>query len=118
VYDCTGDGATGCALTDILRVGSRSPKGDSKAWTDSALADLAGNLAEMTLDYTDFTTCCNAPYTSPTCNNCANLSPPALRVLRGGGFNDDASMLLSAARIGDTPSDRDSHKGVRCARNP
>jgi len=117
VYDCMGDGTTGCAFTDIQRVGSRSPKGDGRTWPDGEHADLAGNLWEWTLDYADFTTCCNAPYTSPTCNNCANLSPPSDRVIRSGSFNDPVESLPSSVRSSHIPNDGDSNKGVRCARD-
>jgi formylglycine-generating enzyme len=118
VYDCTGDGAAACDATDFLRVGARSPKGDGKSWAGGAQADLAGSVAEWTLDYADFTTCCNAPYSNSTCSNCANLSPPAGRVVRGGAFNDAVSTLPTTVRTSDAPGDTDSNRGLRCARNP
>jgi formylglycine-generating enzyme required for sulfatase activity len=36
VYDCLGDGTAGCAFSDILAVGSKSPKGDGR-WGHSDL---------------------------------------------------------------------------------
>ena len=117
-YACAGDGSPECAVTDLLRVGSKSPKGDGKPWVDGAHADLAGSVREWTLDYADFTICCNAAYTSPSCMNCANLSPPSDRVFRGGGFRDPAEGLSTAWRSSGIPNDRETNRGVRCARMP
>lgn len=44
--NCVGDGVAGCAVTDLVAVGSK-PLGDGR-WGQS---DLAGNVFEWTLDW-------------------------------------------------------------------
>ncbi|WP_438032066.1 formylglycine-generating enzyme family protein [Sorangium sp. So ce204] len=105
VYGCMGNGdaSDDCGVNDIQAVGSRSPKGDGR-WGQ---ADLAGNIWEWVLDsYVDHPS---------ECNDCAKLTNPSLRAIRGGGWFYDASGLLSYRRYDGTPWYR-SHVGVRCAR--
>ncbi|HEY3253938.1 MAG TPA: SUMF1/EgtB/PvdO family nonheme iron enzyme, partial [Polyangiaceae bacterium] len=65
------------------RVGSESPKGDSK-WGH---ADLAGNVAEWAQDWA-------RPFVTP-CNDCALLTQggSTRRVIRGGSFEEQASAI-------------------------
>ncbi|WP_437586315.1 formylglycine-generating enzyme family protein [Sorangium sp. So ce1000] len=105
VYGCGPDAS--CAPGDIQAVGSRSP-GDGR-WGQ---ADLAGNLREWVLDWHA------APYPSGDCKDCANITMTSARVLRGGGWNDVASTLLSSGRNYDDPSARTIDVGARCARTP
>jgi len=107
-YDgnCVGDGMPGCAVTDLVAVGSK-PLGDGR-WGQS---DLAGNVWEWTLDM-------DAPYINP-CINCASVLTGSLAVTRGGGFRDDATNLRAGNRGNGTPAYRgDRFVGVRCARAP
>jgi formylglycine-generating enzyme required for sulfatase activity len=106
-YDCTGDGSSPghCAPGDILGVGSRSP-GNGR-WGH---ADLAGNLREWTLDS-------YAAEYPVQCSDCAQLSPGALRVDRGGGFVGDDDALRSSRRSSAPPSYRHGDLGARCARD-
>ncbi|MGB8296266.1 MAG: formylglycine-generating enzyme family protein, partial [Polyangia bacterium] len=99
VYNCDG-------LCIPLNVGSKSPKGDGK-WGQS---DLAGNVWEWTLDwYAEL-------YPMP-CKNCAALTVPSSRVVRGGDFYNSASYLRSAYRSDYDPwFDDDFYVGARCAR--
>ena len=120
---------SGCVTTDIpfWTVGFASPEGDGK-WGH---ADLAGNVAEWTLDWF-------APYARP-CNDCAFLStvaqPTTIRVQRGGSFltagigpqaseqggpgsTAIGSSVQSSNRIGNDPSGMESMYGFRCARAP
>jgi formylglycine-generating enzyme required for sulfatase activity len=92
-------------VTNIAPVGSVAA-GNGK-WGQ---ADLAGNMWEWVLDW-------YASYPNP-CNNCANFTASAVRVVRGGGFGVNASGLLSSFRVSVTPSDRGSSVGARCARTP
>jgi formylglycine-generating enzyme required for sulfatase activity len=111
VYDCTGDGsaADSCAATDILNVGAKSTVGDGK-WGQ---ADLAGGVWEWNLDwYGD-------SYIA-TCSDCAIVSKSTVsgRVVRGGSWHFDASVLLSSVRFNNGPTDHGNYLGARCARAP
>jgi formylglycine-generating enzyme required for sulfatase activity len=110
VYDCTGDGsaAQDCQSSDILDVGSRSPRGDGK-WGH---ADLAGSMWEWTLD-ADTT----GAYPDP-CVDCADVTTTSLRVYRGGGWFSPADNVLVSRRSSIDPSTRVNRIGVRCARGP
>jgi len=102
---CIGDGTAGCALTDLVAVGSK-PAGDGR-WGQS---DLAGNVFEWTLDW-------YAAYAA-MCMDCANVAPASSRVYRGGGFFLTALFLRSGNRNDAMPTDRNVVIGVRCARTP
>ena len=103
--NCVGDGAAGCAITDIVAVGTK-PAGDGR-WGQS---DLGGTVGEWALDW-------YAPYVTP-CTNCANLTTASARVIRGGLFNDVATFMRAGFRGGSAPPDfRGSVWGVRCARS-
>ena len=94
----------------VNRVGSEATNGDG-LWRHS---DLAGNVLEWGLDwYVD-------PFPDPqTCNDCANLTPAAARVVRGGSFDDVASSLRAAYRGSYfSPTARHYSVGLRCARTP
>ncbi len=105
--NCLGDGMSGCALTDLVAVGSK-PAGDG-VWGQS---DLGGNVWEWVLDWYA------SPYATP-CNDCANLTEASDRVLRGGGFQAGAAPgLRGAHRINLPPTIHDFNFGVRCSRMP
>ncbi len=107
VYDCMGDGVSGCSFSDILPVGSRSPEGDGR-WGQ---ADLAGGMWEWNLDWYE------NPYPSTSCDNCSNLVPASSCVERGGCWSTHGS--LRAARRDDyPPAGRHDGLGLRCARSP
>jgi sulfatase modifying factor 1 len=72
--------------------------------------DLAGDLAEWTLDW-------YAPYAIP-CVDCVNLTDFSYRVIRGGSFGTDTEDTLPSARDGDVPPARNAFHGARCARAP
>jgi formylglycine-generating enzyme required for sulfatase activity len=102
---CCGDGQSGCAVTDLIQVGTK-PAGNGK-WGQS---DLAGNVWEWVLDW-------YASYANP-CNNCANFAVASSRVIRGGSFDSSASYLLAANRNGFTPTYRSNIIGARCLWTP
>lgn len=102
--NCVGDGMAGCAMTDLVAVGTK-PEGDGR-WGQS---DLAGNVWEWTLDW-------YADYVNP-CMNCANLIAASSRVFRGGAYNFDATNLRTGHRFSHAPYSRFSNFGVRCARS-
>jgi len=108
VYMCAGDGSQAgiCAFADILKVGSKSPKGDGRF----GQADLAGSVWEWNLDvYDDY---------NADCANCTNLSMIPLRMIRGGGWSQQAPLLLSSNRNVNSPELRGIYNGARCARTP
>lgn len=125
VYDCTGHGGPPqyddagyvlCDLSDILPVGSRSPKGDGR-WGHS---DLAGSMYEWTLDTY------SATYPLP-CNNCAELeagpadaSPdaPSGRMIRSGGYYDLGVDLYTYDDYYLDPAAILDNDGIRCVRSP
>lgn len=94
-----------CVAAGTSDVGRDSPAGDGR-WGQ---ADLAGNVFEWNLDW-------DAAYTTP-CTDCADLTPSAMRVVRGGDFGDPAVNERTAYRgIDGAPGNRDSGVGIRCAR--
>lgn len=110
-YHCAADGNAGsCLPSDILNVGSRSPKGDGR-WGQ---ADLAGDMWEWNLDWYD------VPYPNP-CQDCADLGPApagAGRAMRGGSYDFAADNLLTSFRSGADATTLSINIGVRCARTP
>jgi formylglycine-generating enzyme required for sulfatase activity len=103
--ECLGDGLDGCAVTDLVVVGSKSA-GNGR-WGQS---DLTGNVREWVLDHY---------WTLPDpCNDCANLTQGEFRVMRGGNFETDTSALRVAYPNATLPQDRQRGLGVRCARAP
>lgn len=104
-YSETDQGCPNATLADILKVGSKSPRGDGK-WGQ---ADLAGSLREWNLDWHDVY--------PDACDDCANLETGLMsREARGGDWNNDAASLTSFIRIGYNPVDPMSWVGLRCAR--
>ena len=110
MYDCLF-GATGGPMAcmssaNIAPVGQVLDAGGIGRWGQ---ADLAGNLAEWTLDAFQ-------PY-SP-CVDCAALDDVAGRVVRGGAYDSVAPMLLASQRSAYPTAGRSSELGFRCARQP
>jgi formylglycine-generating enzyme len=104
-YNCIGDGTSGCAVTDLVVVGTK-PLGDGR-WGQS---DLAGNVWEWTLDW-------YTPYVNP-CIDCASLTGTTYRVYRGGSCGHAATYLRAGLRNRNSPAVRYNDIGVRCARTP
>ncbi|HEX4420278.1 MAG TPA: formylglycine-generating enzyme family protein [Kofleriaceae bacterium] len=103
--DCVGDGLPGCALSDLLAVGT-TLMGNGR-WGQE---DLAGNVLEWVLDWA-------AAYAA-TCDDCANLTPAAHREVRGGSYDSSTGNLRTGFRLNFVPTDRSSLIGARCARAP
>ena len=83
-----------------------TPPGDGK-WGQ---ADLAGNVAEWTLDGA-------ADYVTP-CVDCANVTAVAQRSTRGGSYDNTATGIFGASRASAPPDQRARQTGFRCAYPP
>ncbi len=105
-HECFGDGVDGCTGADILVVGS-DPAGGGR-WGHQ---DLAGNVSEWVLDYSD------SVYFTP-CVDCVELNPSAARRIRGGSFITNASGLTASTRDENAPLTREVDIGFRCAYAP
>ena len=92
----------------VIEVGSKAANGNGR-WNHS---DLAGNASEWVFDFY------GEPYSSMTCNDCANLTLAANRVVRGGSSYDVASDLRVARRDMYYPPSGGKHLGFRCSRTP
>jgi len=107
VYNCLGDGMTGCAPPDIRPVGTK-PLGRGRYLH----RDLAGSIWEWVFD--SF-----AAYPTTARSNYANVDMGATRVARGGHWSAAAADLRSATRHARDPGDRYyGIYGMRCARTP
>jgi formylglycine-generating enzyme required for sulfatase activity len=107
ISDCnypTGSGACS-GFANIAPVGTATA--GAGRWGQ---LDLAGELAEWTLDW-------YAPYVDP-CTDCVYLTDFSYRVVRGGSFGTDTEDIFPTARDGDLPDSRNAFYGVRCARGP
>lgn len=109
--NCTGDGLPGCAVTDLVPVGTK-PLGDGR-WGHS---DLAGNASEWLLDWEGY---------PATCIDCANLVVPVFdppeRLARGGSIMslaDGTFGVRIASEAGQDSPRNVGLTGVRCARAP
>jgi len=100
---CVGDGTPGCALTDLIAVGTK-PAGAGR-WSH---ADLAGNVLEWGLDYGN-----SYPL---SCADCASLDVADVRVVRGGSYRTDATAARTGRRGILPPENRYPDVGARCAR--
>lgn len=107
-YGCMGFACTDPTLQDIWDNGG-------EGYGQSAFGgwNLAGNLAEWTLDWYA------AAYPTP-CNDCTSLVQPApsQRMVRGGSFDQGESFLYTSTRVPTDPTTRSPDLGIRCARAP
>lgn len=102
--ECLGDGSPTCDYHDLVVVGSK-PAGDGR-WGHS---DMAGNVAEWTLDTF-------APFVA-SCTNCANLTYGNSVTSHGGDFfSVSRSELLTGSRAMGDRGSAQMLNGIRCAR--
>jgi formylglycine-generating enzyme required for sulfatase activity len=80
--------------------GGKSPYG---------IHDLAGNVGEWVRDWYDAQYYSKSPERNPE-----NTTAAASRVLRGGGWFDNAAYLRAANRLWNAPAYRNYHVGLRC----
>jgi formylglycine-generating enzyme len=107
IYGCYYPNAAGACtgVANFAPVGT--PIRGAGAWEQ---LDLAGETWQWNIDW-------YASYVDP-CVDCAYLTATADRVYRGGPFDGTASTLMPAFRYDSTPTNRDLHIGLRCARTP
>lgn len=98
MVDCAGDTAPVC---------SRSPIGDSPY----GLCDMSGNVFEWVSDWYSSDYYPSSPDTDP-----AGPSTGSFRVVRGGGFNLQATYLRASSRYYGAPSVVVSYLGFRCSK--
>jgi formylglycine-generating enzyme required for sulfatase activity len=101
-----GDGVPGCALTDLMFVGTKVL--GNGLWGH---ADMGGNVGEWNLD-----SWWDGNYALP-CTDCATFGANLDRVLRGGDFWDLEDALRVSSRFHDQPDTRYRYLGLRCARS-
>jgi formylglycine-generating enzyme required for sulfatase activity len=105
------------ARSQFIAVGSRGASGAGYFGHQ----DLAGSMWEFAFDWywSDYYGSTGSPV---ACSNCANaaLDSASDRVIRGGSWISDASVLRAATRSSCAPAGllRDNFTGFRCARTP
>ena len=73
--------------------------------------EMVGNLWEWVEDWG------HGDYTGAPVDGSAWVVPVGtLRVMRGGGFNNDVSFMRTSARFANTPTQRVAGMGARCVR--
>jgi formylglycine-generating enzyme required for sulfatase activity len=117
VYGCYWASGGSCYyIGNIPQVGSR-PAGNGR-WGH---ADLAGSMAEWTVDFFDAAWYSNAAASGTDVANVTSsmASASSPRVIRDTAFSGPAVALRSAYRNGSNPSGSRSYgQGLRCARTP
>ncbi len=76
------------------------------------LLNMAGNVQQWVSDWYSPDYYEQSPYQNPT-----GPSQGTLKVLRGGGFWDDAKEVQTFFRFRHDPTSAGAHRGIRCARN-
>lgn len=99
-------GSAGCGANSPMAVGLK-PAGDSPY----GVHDLAGNLAEWTLDWYQ------ASYADGPESNPAGPDTTEYKTFRGGAFTNNAVLLRSGARNFTKPNGASFWVGFRCARS-
>lgn len=105
-YNCLGAGTSQCSFDDILAVGSR-PNGEGR-WGH---LDLAGSMEEWALDWRDV-------FPEEVDMDYVNLEPALYRVTRGGSWSGGSNDIQANRRTDESPDDRGTRLGLRCARDP
>jgi formylglycine-generating enzyme required for sulfatase activity len=106
-WNCYFNSTSGLCSDSSIAPGGSAPDGKGKF----GHVDLAGNVSEWILDWV------SDSYPS-NCQDCAQLTPAAERVVRGGDFRaTNALELTSFRRASVKPSLRKETLGARCARD-
>lgn len=101
------DGGEGCGTRTTGYVGER--KGSASTYN---ILDMAGNVTEWVADFAARDFYANGPQNDPI-----NSAPSERRIIRGGGWNNEPTMLRASYRGVNPPDWRSVYQGFRCAQN-
>jgi formylglycine-generating enzyme required for sulfatase activity len=106
-YYPSGDGG----IANFMGVSNIAPVGTAMLGVGLwGQLDLYGNMWQWVLDW-------SATYVNP-CTDCGYVTGSFGRILRGGGFDNDGSLLLPPNRSYMDPAFRAHQNSFRCARTP